>query len=156
LPELFASALKSDQMEAPYSDAVRKGYVSVILGKLLPTISLRSINMDDSNTLQSILRYCGENYGQDIKLEKMASDLHVSKYHISHLFGERIHVSFPDFINMLRLQDACMRLEAGENITTAAEGAGFLSIRSFNRVFRQKMGVTPLQYRKTERKMQTS
>jgi len=148
LPELFMRALESDQIEAPFSDAMRKGYVSVILGKILPTISLRPINMDDSNTLQSILRYCGEHYGQDINLEKMAADLHISKYHISHLFGERIHLSFPDYINMLRMQDACMRIDAGESITDAAEEAGFLSIRSFNRVFKKNKGMTPVQYRK--------
>lgn len=148
IPALFESVLASTRLQPPYRDTVIKGYLGVLLGSLLPLIPLHKATESNSDTVQSILSYCGSNYQQELTLESVAQDLHISKYHISHLFSKKIRIGFNDFINMLRVQDACDRLKQGTGITTAAVEAGFSSIRSFNRVFLRQTGLTPLKYQK--------
>jgi AraC-like DNA-binding protein len=92
------------------------------------------------------MAYCAENYNLPLTLDSVANELHISKYHISHLFSYRIKVSFCDFLGRLRVNDVCKRLRLGEDVTTAALAAGFNSIRSFNRMFMKIVGVTPTQY----------
>ena len=139
------------QLEPPFRDAVIKGYLSVILGLVLPLMDLRDTGGTSSDTVQSILRYCAENYQHDLTLESVAEELHISKYHISHLFSQKIRIGFSDFINMLRVQEACRLLKQGVGITQASVEAGFNSIRSFNRVFLKQTGLTPLKYQKKHR-----
>ncbi len=139
------------KLEQPFRDAVMKGYLSVILGLVLPLMDLRDTGEASSDTVQSILRYCAENYQQDLTLESVAAELHISKYHISHLFSQKIRIGFSDFINMLRVQEACRQLKQGVGVTQASVQAGFNSIRSFNRVFLRQTGMTPLKYQKKYR-----
>lgn len=148
IPELFHALADAMYREPPYRDAVIKGYLSVLLGTLLPLMPLNPTAMSSSDTVQSILSYCGSNYQQDLTLESVARELHISKYHISHLFSKKIRIGFNDFINMLRVQDACERLKQGTGITATSMQAGFSSIRSFNRVFLRQTGMTPLKYQK--------
>lgn len=145
VPALF-EALVCTPAQEPYSDTVRKGYLGVLLGTLLPLMTLRRVGESSSDTVQSVLRYCAENYQQELTLESVSHELHISKYHISHLFSQKIHIGFSDFINTLRVQDACGQLKQGVGITQACVQAGFSSIRSFNRVFLRQMGMTPRRY----------
>lgn len=151
LRPLFCATLEAIQLEQPFRDAVMKGYLSVILGLILPLMDLRDTGEASSDTVQSILRYCAENYQQDLTLESIAAELHISKYHISHLFSQKIRIGFSDFINMLRVQEACRQLKRGAGVTQASVQAGFNSIRSFNRVFLRQTGMTPLKYQKKYR-----
>lgn len=148
---LLRAILEALTMEQPYRDAVMKGYLSVLLGLVLPCMDLQDAGETSSDTVQSILRYCSENYQQDLTLESVAAELHISKYHISHLFSQKIRIGFSDFINMLRVQEACRQLKQGVGITQASVQAGFNSIRSFNRVFLKQTGMTPLKYQKKYR-----
>ncbi len=149
LPQLFEAMAKAEEsLQQPYRNAVVKGYLSVLLGLLLPLMQLHRISESSSDTVQSILRYCAENFQQDITLESVSRELHISKYHISHLFSQKIRISFNDFVNMLRVQDACERLKQGSGITQTSVQSGFNSIRSFNRVFLRQTGMTPLKYQK--------
>ena len=73
----------------------------------------------------------------------------MSKYHISHLFNNKLGISFNTYINTLRINTACDLLEETDKKTTdISEEIGFGSIRSFNRAFLQIMDMSPLQYRK--------
>ena len=78
----------------------------------------------------------------------MAEGLHLSRCYISHLFNRKLSLGFNDYINMLRVQDACTQLlETDKKIADISEEVGFGSIRSFNRAFKNITGLTPLEYR---------
>ena len=82
----------------------------------------------------------------------LAQELWLNRYHLSHLFSEKIGQSFPAYLSRIRLSCACAALaETDRPITEIAEESGFESQRTFFRVFRQQLGVTPLQYRRAAR-----
>ena len=62
-----------------------------------------------------------------------------------------IHI-FVDYINARRIEAAQKLLETTElSIGSVAEQTGFASAAHFRRVFRETMGVGPLQYRKSRK-----
>ena len=100
-------------------------------------------------TEQKILMYCMEHYREPISLSQIAMALRISESHISHLFGRTLGISFPSYINGLRLNDAVKLLErSSTSIIEIASQSGFASLRSFNHIFLKHYNMTPSQYRK--------
>lgn len=122
-----------------------KGHILTLLGEILPHLELRALPAQP-DSIKNILQYCMEKYTQPLTLDALARDMHLNKYYISHLFQSRLGMSFPEFINRLRLEHACERLCGQRSIVDVAFDAGFSSIRTFNRFFIEKMGMTPSEY----------
>jgi AraC-like DNA-binding protein len=102
----------------------------------------------DTNTLKAILNYCSENYTKDVQLDTISSAMHVKKYYVSHLFSQKLHMGFSEYIGMLRISDACKLLvNQDKSITDISYSVGFNSTRTFNRLFLKYTGVTPRQYK---------
>lgn len=105
---------------------------------------------DSRNTMRRITVYCLENLSSNLTLDSVADALFISKYHISHLFSEKLNISFRAFINAQRVQLSCQLLSGtAKNVTDVAYECGFTSISSFNRVFREYAGASPREYRKS-------
>ena len=109
-------------------------------------------------TEQKILMYCMDHYREPISLAQISYALKISESHISHLFGKTLGISFPNYINGLRLNDAVKLLErSNTSIIEIASQSGFASLRSFNHIFLKYYNMTPSQYRKLHRsKLQDS
>lgn len=134
-----------NQSETYYGEIAAKGYLLALLAELLPLMDLVD-SPAHHDSIKNVLTYCSENYLNPLTLEQVAKELHLNKYYISHIFKERIKISFVDFINSLRVEHACTLLEQGCNITEIAFASGFSSIRTFNRVFAQNMDMAPRDY----------
>ena len=103
-----------------------------------------------NSTAARILQYCSEHYREDIGIADIAAALHISKSAVSHLFSGRLGTSFSEHIHALRLNDAVRLLRTGQySVTEIARIAGFPTIRTFNRVFREQYGMSPSDYRKS-------
>ena len=78
----------------------------------------------------------------------LEQELHISKYYISHLFSDKLHISFNDYVNSLRVSHACRYLRDGTlSVTEVAAKVGFGTLRTFNRAFSKQIGCTPSAYR---------
>ena len=66
-------------------------------------------------------------------------------------------LNFYDFINRLRVEDACRRLVAGEgsSILDAALDSGFNSKSTFHEAFKKWTGTTPSAYRRLHAKAES-
>lgn len=123
-----------------------KGRFLTLMSRVLPLFSYREESRADRDSFKQVLTYCAEHYAEPITLDSVAAQLHLSKFYLSHLFRRRMDIGFAEFLNRLRTEEACRRLRKGEEITRTAYDAGFASIRTFNRVFRAAMGMTPREY----------
>ncbi len=129
----------------PYKYGTLEGYFTALAGELLPHMSLKQDSRNYS-TEHRIIAYCTENYREDLTLDTVSKALHISKYHISHLFSDKIQMGFCSFVNSLRLSEACRMLKKGEGTTQAALSSGFPSVRTFNRLFRAEYHMSPTDY----------
>jgi AraC-like DNA-binding protein len=77
--------------------------------------------------------------------EKVGINEHALSRIINHYFGK----SFNDLVNGYRIDEAKIRLrdELNTQITVIGFEVGFNSIASFNRVFKERVGVSPTQWR---------
>lgn len=99
---------------------------------------------------QKILMYCLDHYREPITLNHIASALDFSESYVSHIFSEKLKISFPSYINSLRLKDAAKMLETSNtNILEIASLSGFTSLSSFNHTFLKYYQMTPSEYRKS-------
>lgn len=130
-----------------YSDVIA-AYLTALFGKLLPRYPIGRSSLSHSN-VQSILQFCADHYREELTVEAVAESLGISRSCVSHIFSCRIGVNFREYINSLRLTEAETLLGNGNyTVTEVANLAGFPTIRTFNRAFQRKHGLSPLAYRK--------
>ncbi len=122
-----------------------EGYFTALVGELLYHLQLKQDSRNYS-TEHRIISYCTENFREDLSLDTVSDALHISKYHISHLFSDKLQTGFCTFVNSLRLAEALRLLKKGEGTTRAALSSGFPSVRTFNRIFRAEYHTSPSEY----------
>ncbi|AFL80454.1 DNA-binding domain-containing protein, AraC-type [Aequorivita sublithincola DSM 14238] len=94
-------------------------------------------------------RYLDSNFSS----ETLAEELQLSTSHLSRIFNNEMNVSFTDYINTLRVEEAKKYLRTPEfsGYTLVAIGleAGFNSKTTFNTTFKKITGQTPSQFKKS-------
>lgn len=94
------------------------------------------------------LEYIDNHYMEDVSLEDVADQIGFSKYHFSRLFKQYTDYTFCDYLTFRRIKVAEDYLASPDySITEVAMQAGFSSISTFNRLFKQQKGCTPSEYR---------
>ncbi len=88
----------------------------------------------------------------EINLEWLAKKLQTTKHNLSQVINERMGMSFFDYINVLRIEEAAQLLKdpAKENLTIIeiAYDVGFNNKVTFNTAFKKYIGQTPSEFRK--------
>lgn len=134
---------------APYRDVTLKGLLLAFFGRLLDRIELTEPRAEDSHAIREIVNFCSEHFTKNLSLETLEEALHLSRYYISHLFSDKLNIRFNDYVNSLRVSEACRLLRATTlSMTDIAERVGFNTLRTFNRSFVKQMGQSPSEYRR--------
>lgn len=97
----------------------------------------------------SLQNYAALYYNRDLQLHRLARMLYLNENYLGRLFRKKTGVSFSEYVNSIRLSQACRLLTEGNDTVLAISLAvGFHNVAYFNRLFKRKMKKTPLQYRK--------
>ncbi len=95
------------------------------------------------------LDYIYSHYGENITLEDVATVCNISKTYFSRLFKRETGLSFPMFINELRIDKAKdLLVKTDRPIMTISSDIGFEECAYFIRVFKKIVNMTPASYRK--------
>lgn len=150
-PQVDLLVREIQYVTGPFADEIRKGYWLAILGELLSKMDFCAANEND--VLRRILNYCMEHIDSDLQLEKVAAEVHVGKYYVSHLFQEKMGLGFHEYVNILRINEASRLLYATSlPITDVSYRTGFGCTRTFNRIFQKYMECTPREYRQCHKR----
>lgn len=99
--------------------------------------------------LSASIQFILDNHGAETGLDEVAEAAGYSRTHYSKLFKEFYQFSFYDYLTDVRVASAAKLLtETDLSIAEAGETAGFSSSSTFNRVFKQKTGLSPRDYRR--------
>ncbi|MBQ8415452.1 MAG: helix-turn-helix transcriptional regulator, partial [Clostridia bacterium] len=151
LVDALASTRGKD--EVSHLSTLRRGYLLALLASLLPELSVVKLPLSESESLRAIVSFCTQNYNEQLSLSLLQEKLHLNKYYISHLFSGRLGLGFNDYINSLRVSEACRYLlHSDEPIARISTLVGFQTPRTFNRAFIKQMGVSPSEYRRRAKK----
>ncbi|MBR2697384.1 MAG: helix-turn-helix transcriptional regulator [Clostridia bacterium] len=92
--------------------------------------------------------YIDQNFKRSISLEDVSAFTGFSKYYFSRVFKQQMGVSFSGYLRGKRVSMAeDLLIHTRQSIQDIALSAGFGSIATFNRVFRESRGCTPSRYR---------
>ena len=103
----------------------------------------------EQSQISRALEYVGDYYDRPLKVSDLAGACHMSETHFRRLFVRSMNMHPVDYINQVRIKMACERLKKNnEPIAEVAQKCGFTSLATFNRNFRNFMGVAPNEWRK--------
>ncbi len=108
---------------------------------------------DITEKLKLVLQFIQEHYQQGITVKELAELCHFSEYHFMRFFKRHMNMTSIEYLNQYRLEMASRQLaETNLSVTSIALESGFNNISYFNRVFKRKFGVTPMEYRAYSKK----
>lgn len=102
--------------------------------------------------VERIADWLDDHYKQPFSLENLAVHLHLSPYHISHLFKQFTGMTLSEYVIQRRVREACVLLaNTGKSVKEIAAEVGHLSPSYFSQMFKKSKGISPEQYRKSIR-----
>lgn len=133
------------------SPQIIASYVSVFMNIIMEHLVLiPSYTSDCHNILHNLLKYIDEHFTENITLETLSHEFHVTRFYISRIFNQKLHSTFTDYLSRLRIEYAQELLKKSTlSISEIVFESGFESERTFFRLFRNQVKSTPLQYRKS-------
>lgn len=156
--ELSEISMNSNQNLSDEDDLLVDALCHLLIARTIPKLNLTTNTPGfESSFLVRVVKYMSENYMHPITIEKMATELRTNRFTLSRIFNEQLHISFPQYINSLRVENAKKLLSlTNERIIDISMECGYDNLRTFNRVFHQSTGLSPRQYRFDHREINSS
>jgi AraC-like DNA-binding protein len=118
----------------------------------LPIVQADYTNLNkesEKDRMSQVYEFVMDNFQQKIRLEEVSSLANMTVSSFSRYFTSRMNKSFSDFLTDVRISHACKLLhEQDLNISEIGYESGFNTLSNFNKLFKDKMGMTPLVYKK--------
>ncbi len=109
-------------------------------------------NGRDTERIRKIMEYMQEHYAEKITLEDLADQVHLCKSESCRLFKRYMNESMFEYLLDYRIERSLELLrQSGLDVTGVAGQVGFGDPGYYARIFKRKMGCTPLEYRKNRR-----
>lgn len=110
-------------------------------------------NDRDTERIRRIMEYIKLHYAEKITLEDLAGQVHLCKSESCRLFKRYMNKSMFDYLLDYRVEKSLELLRQSQyDVTWIAGQVGFMNPGYYARIFKRKMGVTPLEYRKKYKK----
>lgn len=105
---------------------------------------------EKNETAKAMLDYIRARYAQELSLDAMAKDFHLSKSQLCRFFKAQVSMTVVEYLNYIRIGAACELLQSSDaEISAVALSCGYNTISYFNHLFQQAMHCTPTQYRES-------
>ena len=146
---LYADYTKEDAVIKAEEDPALAGRFLQILLFAANGTNAYSKEISTVGKCEKIVKYINENYASIAGIEDIAEHFYISKYHLCHLFSESLGVGIISYLNTIKVRAAAKMLDKkNRSVTDIATACGFNSPSYFCKVFKQKMGVSPKEYKK--------
>lgn len=103
--------------------------------------------LSETERMQKVYEYVSKNFKDTIKLSDIAEKVNMSEAAFCRYFKKRTNRSFMDFVNEIRIGNACKLLSQNTlNVSGICFESGFNTISNFNFHFKKIVGKTPSEY----------
>jgi two-component system response regulator YesN len=146
------AAWDADAIVVRYACAIAFADWPDVHAALKRELEQRVTEQDESRSFHASIRqalgYLQQHYRDDLTLEVMSEQVHVSPAYFSRLFQKETGVTFTQYLTQLRLQHAKSMLAQTEwPVYDIAERVGYRNTKYFMKLFKETIGCTPTEYR---------
>jgi len=112
-------------------------------------LSKRTRQEDSTTVSARAHQYLLEHYKDDVKLSEIADYCHQQEAALCRTYKRETGMTLFQHLQFIRIESACTMLRnTSLSIAEVAYSCGFNTPSTFNRLFQEKMGMTPSEYRK--------
>lgn len=148
LDELFAAV----QQPGPARDILALDKLIQLLNlldKIGTTVDARSAQKD--SLLHQVLRYLNEHCTEDISVDMVATQFHITPSYFAHWFKKHTGLSPWNYVILRRLRRANALIVQGASAEEACYQVGFDNYANFFRLYKKHTGLSPSQFKKLKR-----
>ena len=126
------------------------GYLNLICARMLEKTELEAMDQLDGILYQRVVSYLSEHFREDISLSSVAATFGYNAKYLSHSLHSLTGVHFSKLLALYRIEYAKKLLsDHRANVGRIAMECGFAAVNTFNRNFKELVGMTPSEYKKT-------
>ena len=146
---------KSFQDNIEYSVYLSK--IGLLLADILCDTGITSNNRNPENIYLRVVKFCCDNFAnENFSVNDIVENFHISRSRVQHIFSENANMGIKEYINFLRLRNAeQLLINTAFSVTEVALNSGFSTLRTFNRQFAQKNGLSPTKFRNLQKTKNT-
>ncbi|MCL1878440.1 MAG: AraC family transcriptional regulator [Defluviitaleaceae bacterium] len=94
--------------------------------------------------VKQAIRFVTEHYAEHLKISEVAAAVSLNPVYFGTLFRRETRMTFRDYLNTIRINQAEDMLRAGKwNVTEVAAHCGFSDVFYFSRLFKKYKGIPP-------------
>ena len=150
LGDLFRSGVQEAERQEDGWEAAVIGNTILLLTQIKRATnerSLRVMKAEKPELLDQITAYVEKHYAVRVTIRDLSRQFYVSDSTVSHLFKQKMGVSFYRYVTQRRLIAAKPLIEKGAALEEVCRQVGFSDYSGFYRAFKQEYGISPRQYR---------
>lgn len=150
---IFDDSSKKEQLLYDFKHAVNFHHsmecICLIVQMYYESLHDEALNAD-LKFIQQVTSYIDEHCREELSLPNVAQIFRVSTGHLSRLFKSVTHSNFSVYVMNKKLDAAAemLKKEPDKEISAIAAELGYYTPAYFSKLFKEKFGVTPSQYRK--------
>lgn len=124
-------------------------YLVLMTEKAVPEAGFCEVSPDINSTIGKSIKFINHAFTQDLPISQIADASGVTREYFCKLFKEQTGQTCISYINELRINRACdlMTQNPHKKIEEISLECGFRTLTYFNRVFKQKLNLSPSEYR---------
>ena len=118
--------------------------------RLLSSVQIKGTAAEaETDLINLIVSRITDDVAEPISMAVVAADLGMSESRLSRFFRRATGNSFTDFVNRVRINNAChLLMQTDHFVTDICYQAGFNNVANFNRRFLEIKGMTPSEFRR--------
>ena len=102
----------------------------------------------DQQRMDLVYKYIETNYQQKLDVNEVAENTHVTTAAFCRFFKKNTKMTFTDFVNQYRINQAKNSLLQNKSVSDACYSVGFDNISYFNKLFKKIVGENPSAFKK--------
>ncbi len=108
-----------------------------------------SDDREKGDVVNKAVTYINENFTEiDLSLTEVSEELGYNSKYLSHIFKEKIGMSFSEYLRTVRIKHAVMLFDHGlDSVKNVALLSGFADPLYFSSVFKNAVGISPKEYK---------
>ena len=131
-----------------YSPLIVSGYLSLILNNVILNSNFTTSEYTDGVLYQQVVSYISRHYTENITLKSISKKFGYNEKYLSSTLHKLTGINVRKLISLYRVNKAKELLSiSNSDVSNIALNSGFSAINTFNRTFKELVGVTPTEYK---------